>query len=101
MDARPLLLVLEGVRKGGVKPTVAPCRSTVSTSIVREGEAVALLGRNGVGKTTTLRAITGTVAKSGGKISIDGNDITHARTYEINRLGVSLVPEGRRLFPQF
>ena len=67
--------------------------------VVHEGEAVALLGRNGVGKTTMLRAITGTVIKSAGKITMDGTDITRARSYEINRLGISIVPEGRRLFP--
>ena len=93
-DAKPLL-VLEGVRGGYGGSTVLDGLDLV----VHEGEAVALLGRNGVGKTTTLRAITGTVAKSAGRISIDGTDITHARTYEINRMGVSLVPEGRRLFP--
>jgi ABC-type branched-subunit amino acid transport system ATPase component len=93
-DAKPLLL-LEGVCGGYGGSTVLDGLNLV----VREGEAVALLGRNGVGKTTTLRAITGTVAKSAGRITIDGTDITRARTYEINRLGVSLVPEGRRLFP--
>ena len=66
---------------------------------MHEGEAVALLGRNGVGKTTMLRAITGTVQKSAGRITMDGSDITHAKHYEINRLGISIVPEGRRLFP--
>src|SRR3984957_15281176 len=66
---------------------------------VHEGEAVALLGRNGVGKTTMLRAISGTVQKSAGQITMDGKDITHAKPYEINRLGISIVPEGRRLFP--
>jgi branched-chain amino acid transport system ATP-binding protein len=66
---------------------------------VRAGEAVALLGRNGVGKTTMLRAITGTVRGTVGRIVLDGNDITHAKPYEINRLGISIVPEGRRLFP--
>jgi branched-chain amino acid transport system ATP-binding protein len=66
---------------------------------VNEGEAVALLGRNGVGKTTTLRAITGTVRASAGSIMLDGVDITHAKPYQINRRGISLVPEGRRLFP--
>lgn len=66
---------------------------------VHEGEAVALLGRNGVGKTTTLRAITGTVRVSSGKVVMDARDLTNARTYEINRAGISLVPEGRRLFP--
>ncbi|HSU04541.1 MAG TPA: branched-chain amino acid ABC transporter ATP-binding protein/permease, partial [Acetobacteraceae bacterium] len=67
--------------------------------LVHAGEAVALLGRNGVGKTTTLRAITGTVGKSAGRIIFDGKDITGNRPYEINRAGISLVPEGRRLFP--
>ncbi len=66
---------------------------------VNEGEAVALLGRNGVGKTTTLRAITGTVRATAGSIVLDGGDITHAKPYQINRRGISLVPEGRRLFP--
>jgi branched-chain amino acid transport system ATP-binding protein len=67
--------------------------------VVHEGEAVALLGRNGVGMTTTLRAITGTVRAGTGHILLDDHDITQASTYAINRLGVSLVPEGRRLFP--
>jgi branched-chain amino acid transport system ATP-binding protein len=67
--------------------------------IVHEGEAVALLGRNGVGKTTTLRAITGTVRSSAGRIVLDGADITNAPSYAINQRGISLVPEGRRLFP--
>ncbi|HTI84710.1 MAG TPA: branched-chain amino acid ABC transporter ATP-binding protein/permease [Acetobacteraceae bacterium] len=67
--------------------------------VVHEGEAVALLGRNGVGKTTMLRAITGTVEKNAGSIAMEGTDITRAKPYEINRLGISIVPEGRRLFP--
>jgi ABC-type branched-subunit amino acid transport system ATPase component/ABC-type branched-subunit amino acid transport system permease subunit len=67
--------------------------------VVHEGEAVALLGRNGVGKTTTLRAITGTVRVGGGRILLDGADIANAPTYAINQRGISLVPEGRRLFP--
>jgi branched-chain amino acid transport system ATP-binding protein len=67
--------------------------------VVHEGEAVALLGRNGVGKTTTLRAITGTVRIGAGRIKLDGADITNAPTYAINQRGISLVPEGRRLFP--
>jgi ABC-type branched-subunit amino acid transport system ATPase component/ABC-type branched-subunit amino acid transport system permease subunit len=89
------LLRLTGVR-GGYGGSVVLDGLDI---VVHEGEAVALLGRNGVGKTTTLRAITGTVVKSAGRITIDGKDITTAKPYEINRLGVSLVPEGRRLFP--
>ncbi|MBO1077224.1 branched-chain amino acid ABC transporter ATP-binding protein/permease [Roseomonas marmotae] len=67
--------------------------------VVRPGEAVALLGRNGVGKTTLLRAITGTVAASGGRILLEGQAIGGQTTYAINHRGIALVPEGRRLFP--
>ena len=89
------LLALEQVRAGYAGSLVL----TDLDLVVHEGEAVALLGRNGVGKTTMLRAITGTVQKSAGRIVMDGADITHARPYEINRRGISIVPEGRRLFP--
>ena len=89
------LLALEQVRAGYAGSLVL----TDLDLVVHEGEAVALLGRNGVGKTTMLRAITGTVQKSAGRIMMDGADITHARPYEINRRGISIVPEGRRLFP--
>ncbi|MGE3651170.1 MAG: ABC transporter ATP-binding protein, partial [Reyranellaceae bacterium] len=66
---------------------------------LNEGEVVALLGRNGVGKTTTLRAIAGTASVVDGRIAFDGNDITHARPHAIARSGIAMVPEGRRLFP--
>jgi ABC-type branched-subunit amino acid transport system ATPase component len=66
---------------------------------VEPGEVVALLGRNGVGKTTALRAITGTLPISSGRIEFDGKELNRMRPDEINRLGISLVPEGRRLFP--
>jgi len=67
--------------------------------IVHEGEAVALLGRNGVGKTTTLRAITGTVKSSSGRIMLDGSEINQRPLVRDQPAGISLVPEGRRLFP--
>ena len=66
---------------------------------VHEGEAVALLGRNGVGKTTTLRALTGSLPLNAGAISFNGVSLNGLKPYQINRLGISLVPEGRRLFP--
>lgn len=66
---------------------------------VRAGEVVALLGRNGVGKTTMLRTITGTLPASAGQVVFDNRDVTATRPDLINRLGISLVPEGRRLFP--
>ena len=60
---------------------------------------MALLGRNGVGKTTALRTITGTLPATAGRVLLDGRDIAGLRPDRINRLGISLVPEGRRLFP--
>ena len=65
---------------------------------IGEGEVVALLGRNGAGKTTTLRAISGAASVVSGRIRLDGRDITHAQPYAINRAGIAMVPEGRRLF---
>jgi branched-chain amino acid transport system ATP-binding protein len=66
---------------------------------VRAGEAVGLLGRNGVGKTTLLSAIYGLLPLDEGEISWCGNDIRRRRPFQINRQGLSIVPEGRRLFP--
>ena len=66
---------------------------------VHEGESVALLGRNGVGKTTLLRALTGSIGLSSGSMTFVGKDTGVLKPFEINRLGLSLVPEGRRLFP--
>ncbi len=67
--------------------------------IVREGEAVGLLGRNGVGKTTLLKSLYGQLPSDAGVVMWQGKDITRMRSHEINRLGMSVVPEGRRLFP--
>jgi branched-chain amino acid transport system ATP-binding protein len=69
------------------------------TLSVHQGEAVALLGRNGVGKTTLLKAMTGTLPLSNGELELDGHALRGLRPYQINRLGIALVPEGRRLFP--
>ncbi len=89
------LLKLEGVRAGYGGSTVLEDFELA----VRPGEVVALLGRNGVGKTTALRTITGTLPPTAGRIVFDGADISRLRPDEINRRGISLVPEGRRLFP--
>jgi branched-chain amino acid transport system ATP-binding protein len=66
---------------------------------VKEGEAVALLGRNGVGKTTTLRAIMGLVRRSGGKVRFDGLDFDAIPPHQVPRKGVGYVPQGRGIFP--
>ncbi|MCJ7830097.1 MAG: ABC transporter ATP-binding protein [Desulfobacterales bacterium] len=66
---------------------------------VREGEVVTLLGRNGMGKSTTVRSIMGLTPVSRGKITFDGREIHRLPSYAIARLGIGLVPEGRQIFP--
>jgi ABC-type branched-subunit amino acid transport system ATPase component len=66
---------------------------------IRPGEVVALLGRNGVGKTTTLRVIMGALRPRGGQVKFDGVEIGRMSPDRINRLGIAMVPEGRRIFP--
>jgi branched-chain amino acid transport system ATP-binding protein len=65
---------------------------------LNEGELVCLLGRNGVGKTTTLKSIMGLVRPSEGSIRFDGQELIGKQPYEIARLGVGYVPEDRRIF---
>jgi branched-chain amino acid transport system ATP-binding protein len=67
---------------------------------VNKGEVVTLLGANGAGKTTTLRTITGLLNPNRGQIEFQGRKIHHLQTESIVRMGISLVPEGRRLFPE-
>jgi branched-chain amino acid transport system ATP-binding protein len=66
---------------------------------VREGEVVALMGRNGMGKTTTINSILGLVRPRSGTITFAGKTIFGMRSHRIARLGLGLVPEGRRCFP--
>jgi branched-chain amino acid transport system ATP-binding protein len=67
---------------------------------VESGEMVCLIGANGAGKSTTLRAITGLVRAAAGRIRYDGADISSLRVHEIARRGLAMVPEGRGVFPQ-
>ncbi len=67
---------------------------------VGEGEAVGLLGANGAGKSTTLRAISGLVKLTAGRISFEGHDLAALAPYRIAELGIAHVPEGRQVFPE-
>ncbi len=67
---------------------------------VDDGEAVALLGRNGVGKTTTLRTIMGLMPPSDGSVTFDGARLDRTQAHKIPRLGLGYVPQGRRIFPK-
>jgi len=66
---------------------------------VGAAQVVTLLGRNGMGKTTTVRAIMGLIRPSAGHIRFDGQDITGDPSYRIAQRGIGLVPEGRQIFP--
>ena len=71
----------------GVSLTIAP------------GEMVSLMGRNGMGKTTTVRSIMGLTPPAAGSIRFNGGDIGGLPAYRIAKLGLGLVPEGRQIFP--
>ena len=66
---------------------------------VGAGEVVTLLGRNGMGKTTTISTIMGLTPPIGGRITFDGNRLDHLPPYRIAQAGLGLVPEGRQIFP--
>ena len=89
------MLVVEGLQ-------AAYGRSQVLFDIaltIGAGEVVTLLGRNGMGKTTTIRAIMGLTPPMAGSIQLDGREIAGLAPEKIARRGIGLVPEGRRVFP--
>ncbi len=66
---------------------------------VNQGEIVTIIGSNGAGKTTTLRTISGIMHPAAGKITFEGNDITHLPAHKIVEIGIAQIPEGRKLWP--
>lgn len=67
---------------------------------VNEGEVVALVGRNGVGKSTTMRSVMGLTPPREGRVRFAGRDITGLAPHRVAKLGVAFVPEDRRIFPE-
>jgi branched-chain amino acid transport system ATP-binding protein len=96
-DGRPAEVLLEcrdlHVSYGAIKAVRG-----VSLS-VRKGEVVALIGRNGAGKTSLLRAVSGMLRPSGGRISLEGQDITGTPSHLLVARGMAHAPEGRGIFP--
>ena len=90
-----VLLAAEGLELGYGELTA--CRDISIT--VEAGEIVTLIGANGAGKTTILRAIAGALAPRAGIIRFDDRDVTRLPAYERIALGIALVPEGRHVFP--
>lgn len=66
---------------------------------VHAGEVVSLLGRNGMGKTTTIRAVMGLIPPRSGQVSFEGRPLAGAPSYRVAQAGLGLVPEGRQVFP--
>jgi branched-chain amino acid transport system ATP-binding protein len=90
------MLKLEGVSASyGSVPAISDVAIEIGA-----GEAVGLLGANGAGKSTTLRAISGQVKLSKGRLTFDGVDLTSLPPYRIPELGIAHVPEGRQVFPE-
>src|SRR3989449_11319363 len=67
---------------------------------VTDGAIISLIGANGAGKTTSLRALTGLIRPSGGDLRFEDRSLVGLAPHDIVRLGIAHVPEGRRLFPQ-
>ena len=87
-------LVVQGLRKSYQKKTII---QDVSLSVKR-GEVVALLGPNGSGKTTSFYAIAGLIQSDGGKVSLDGADISALPMYRRARLGIGYLPQEMSIF---
>jgi len=67
---------------------------------VSRGEVVALMGRNGAGKSTTMKAVMGLLPRRSGTVSLDGRDVSKLKPFEIARLGMGFTPEDRRIFSE-
>jgi branched-chain amino acid transport system ATP-binding protein len=90
-----MMLNVQGLRTGYGR---IPILNGVSFA-VNEGEFIGILGHNGMGKTTLLKALMGFLPATGGLVRLDGNDVTAAAPYRRARLGFGYVPQGREIFP--
>ena len=84
----------------GVETSYGSSRVLFGVSLaIAAGEMVSLMGRNGMGKTTTIRSIMGLTAPAAGSIRLSGAELRGLPAYRIAKLGIGLVPEGRQVFP--
>jgi branched-chain amino acid transport system ATP-binding protein len=89
------------LKLSGVSASYGSVPAITNVSIeIGEGEAVGLLGANGAGKSTTLRAISGLVKLTSGSVTFAGTDLKSLPAYRIPELGIAHVPEGRQVFPE-
>ena len=91
---QPLLAV------SGIETSYGASRVLFGVSLdIAPGEVVSLLGRNGMGKTTTVRSIMGLTQAAAGSIKFAGREIRELPAFRVAKLGIGLVPEGRQVFP--
>jgi branched-chain amino acid transport system ATP-binding protein len=90
-----MMLNVQGLRTGYGR---IPILNGVSFA-VNEGEFIGILGHNGMGKTTLLKALMGFLPATGGHVRLDGKDVTTAEPFQRARLGLGYVPQGREIFP--
>ena len=84
----------------GIEAFYGPSQALFDIELtLAEGEVLALMGRNGMGKTTTIKVICRMLKQSGGAVSFAGRDIGSLPSHKAARAGIGLVPEGRRCFP--
>ncbi|MFL4471593.1 ABC transporter ATP-binding protein [Tateyamaria armeniaca] len=84
----------------GIEAAYGPSQALFGVDLtVGEGEVVALMGRNGMGKSTTIKVLCRLLRHSGGDVRFDGQDMAHVPPHRAARAGIGLVPEGRRCFP--
>ena len=90
----------ELLKISGLETFYGPSQALFGVDLdVEQGQVVALMGRNGMGKTTTIASICGLAEFSGGQVTFKGVSLARMPSFKIARLGVGLVPEGRRCFP--
>jgi branched-chain amino acid transport system ATP-binding protein len=88
------------LRVEGLETAYGPSQVLFGVSLeIAEGEVVTLLGRNGMGKTTTVLSVMGIVRPKGGSIRMGGHPIAGLPSYRVAKAGLGLVPEGRQVFP--
>ncbi len=84
----------------GIETFYGPSQALFGVNFdVQQSEVVTLIGRNGMGKSTTVKTIMGMMAPKNGKVLLDGQDMTGQASYRVARAGIGLVPEGRHIFP--
>ena len=84
----------------GLKASYGPCQALFGVDLaVEQGQVIGLIGRNGMGRSTTIKCLFGLLCPTAGDIRFEGRSLNGMASHRVGRLGLSLVPEGRQIFP--